>query len=112
MFRLAIQRGIAAGWADFGPVLRSFVHTVNWVTRGLRPDLVAPYCLGAAELWVMAGKALDLPIFDSDPGFAHPDMAGLIARTRARLDGLPQSAAYVFMDSVQWQAPLMRAPWG
>jgi len=112
MFRMAFQRGIASGWADFGPVLQSYVNTVNWVTQGLRPDLVAPYCEGAAELWVMAGKALDHPVLSGVPGFGHPDMPALIARIRAKLEGLPQSAAYVFLDSVRWQAPLVRAPWG
>ncbi|NBZ86620.1 FkbM family methyltransferase [Stagnihabitans tardus] len=110
MFRMALRRGLTEGWHDFQPLLRSFVNTVNWVTEGLRPDLLPAFLQGTAELWVMAGKVQPQPA-PEDVDFSHPDLAALIAEARARLDDLPQSTAYVFLDSLQWQVPMVRAPW-
>jgi hypothetical protein len=53
MFRLIGKRAVAEGWNDLVPVMQSFVNTVNWVHRGLRPDLKPLFLKGAAELWVM-----------------------------------------------------------
>lgn len=114
MFRMALRRGLADGWHDFRPLLHSFVNTVNWVTEGLRPDLLPAFLQGAAELWVVAGKIHGTALLEGleGAGFSHPDLAGMIARTEAQLADLPQSTAYVFLDSLQWQVPMVRAPWG
>lgn len=112
MFRLALRRGLAEGWPDFGPVLTSFIHTVNWATEGLRPNLVATFVKGAAELWVIAAKIFGPETLPTKVTFRHPAIEPQIAALTERLASLPQSAAYVFLDSPNWQVPMVRTPWG
>ena len=58
MFRMMLKRGLNEGWNDFGPLIRSFANTINWIHEGLRPDLKPKFLKAAAELWVYMQKAL------------------------------------------------------
>lgn len=114
MFRLTLRRAISDGWHDFAPLLRAFVNTVNWVSQGLRPDLLPAYLQGVAELWVLAGKVLGPRVTENFPAsdFLARDLAPRIAAVEALLADLPQATAYVFLDSPNAHVPMVRAPWG
>jgi len=58
MFRMMLKRGLSEGWNDFGPLVKSFANTVNWIYDSLRPDLKPKFLKAAAELWVYMQKAL------------------------------------------------------
>jgi glycosyltransferase involved in cell wall biosynthesis len=113
MFRMALKRGLAEGWQDFRPLLRGFVHTVNWVTADLRPDLIDRFREGAAEFWAMVDKIFGPRIMAEHPDrdFHDPILLDRMRHHKAVWDELPRGSAYAVLDSVLWQAPMVRGPW-
>lgn len=113
MFRLALKRGLAEGWPDFQPMLQSYIHTVNWTSGNLREDLVPAFVRGAAELWVLAGKILGEAALAPFPleDFHNPQIAEAIRGLTPLLADLPQSTAFVHLDALQWQVPMVTHPW-
>lgn len=111
MFRLVLKRGLTEGWPRFDEVLASFVNTVNWISAKLRPDLVAPFVKGAAELWVYAQKCLGDEIFAPFPPerFHAEGFAEALAATQERLKNLRRSYVWAYLDSFEMQVPLMKS---
>ncbi len=111
MFRLMLKRGVTEGWDDFGPMLRSFVNTVNWCWTGLRPDLRPAFERGAAELWVYAQNALDPAAFRGlpDEGFVPPDFAYYVRKLHAKMTPLDRSYGNVYLDSIDMHAGMVKA---
>ena len=109
MYRLVLRRALAEGWNDLGPLLASYVNTVNWscgqLERGLRPRFVR----AAAELWVVMRLALGEAAFAGLPETAVqvPDFAHYVAVLQGRLAGLPASHAWACLDSIEMHAPMV-----
>ena len=114
MFRLMLKRGVTEGWTDFGPMLQSYVNTVNWCWSGLRTDLRPAFEQGAAELWVYAQNTLDPAAFHDLPAnpFAPPDFAYYLRSLRAKLQPLDQSYGNIYLDSVNMHPALVRSRQG
>lgn len=111
MFRMILKRALAEGWNDLGPVLRSYVNTVNWTHAGLRPDLRPLFAITALELWVIMRKALGPAAFADLPDdlLDLPDRDHHLARLRRRLAGLGDSYAWGYLDSIDMHVPAIRA---
>lgn len=101
MFRLILKRGLAEGWNEFGPIVQSYVNTINWIEPGLRADLRPLFIEGAAELWVLMTKALKPAIFEAigPEAVANPNFIEHVRLTEARLTGLPSSFIWGYLDS-------------
>lgn len=110
MFRLALKRGLQEGWADFAPLLRSYVNTIDWTHGGLRDDLKAPFLAAGAELWVLMEKALGAETFRDFPDtvFVTEGLGEQADRVRRRLDGLDDSPAFAWLDSAMMHADILR----
>lgn len=111
MFRLVLKRGLAEGWLEFETVLTSYVHTVNWISGKLGPDLRAPFVKGAAELWVYARKAFGDKVFADLPVsmFQAHDFAPQVAALEEKLRPFGQSYAFTYLDAFEMQVPLMKS---
>ena len=111
MFRLALKRGIADGWPDFEPVLRSFINTVNWITAKLRPELRPSFIKGAAELWVYSRKALGEEVFRTLPNslFEPLDFPHYVATLEERLKTFDASYGWSYLDSFEMHVPMIKS---
>jgi glycosyltransferase involved in cell wall biosynthesis len=111
MFRMTLKRGISEGWPDFRPIFRSYINTVNWITAKLRPDLIASFVKGSAELWVYARKTLGEDAFSALPNslFEAPDFAKHVATLEERLGKFDVSYGWSFLDSIEMHAPMMKS---
>ena len=111
MFRLMLKRGLAEGWNDFRPLLRSYINTVNWIEAGLRADLRPLFIEGAAELWVWIDKALGHWVFDGmgPEVIANPDFMLHVRSYEMRLAGLGPSFVWGYLDSGLMHVDAVRA---
>lgn len=111
MFRLVLKRGLDEGWERFDIVLTSYINTVNWISTKLRPDLYNSFVRGAAELWVYAQKSLDPDFFAELPVslFHPPEFSDCVSGFQDKLQGLPNSYAWSYLDSFEMQVPLMKS---
>ena len=111
MFRLMLKRALNEGWNDFGPLLRSYVNTVNWCWAGLRADLQPRFAQAAAELWVLMEKALGpgatRPF--GDGAFQVHDFPHHAGRLRHALAGIGDAYAWAWLDSAEMHVPAVRA---
>ncbi|MCC6306593.1 MAG: FkbM family methyltransferase [Rhodobacteraceae bacterium] len=111
MFRLLARRALAEGWNGMGPIVRSYVNTLNWNWANLRPDLQAPFAAAAAELWAVLEGALGPAAF---AGVAAGEVratgfAPALRQVRTRLAGRAAGEALAFLDSCALHTPLVRA---
>lgn len=111
MFRLALKRGVADGWSDFEPVLRSYINTVNWITAKLRPELRPSFIKGSAELWVYARKTLGEDVFRNLPNslFEPLDFPHYVKVLEERLRGFDVSYGWSYLDSFEMHVPMMKS---
>ncbi|MDT8853526.1 FkbM family methyltransferase [Paracoccaceae bacterium Fryx2] len=111
MYRLMLKRALSEGWNDTGPLLRSYVNTVNWCWSGLRPDLRPVFVKAAAELWVWMQKALgpaafrDLP----DSEIHLPDFGHYTGRLHRLLHDIGPSHGWAYLDAIDMHVPMLRA---
>ncbi|MFT7595548.1 MAG: FkbM family methyltransferase [Paracoccaceae bacterium] len=111
MFRMMLKRGLAEGWNDFDPILKSFVNTVNWINGGLRPDLKPDFIRGAAELWVYMQKALGPAPFErfDKTSFDAVDFDYHVQAYTDKLAGLSVSFMWGYLDSAVMHVDAVRA---
>ncbi|MES2844311.1 MAG: FkbM family methyltransferase [Pseudomonadota bacterium] len=110
MFRMMLKRGLAEGWGDFHPVLRSYVNTVNWIGGGLRADLKPVFAKAAAELWVYMQKSLGPQLFATLPvtEFHDFDFAHHVEHFTTKLARLPNSFMWSYLDSAMMHVDAVR----
>lgn len=109
-FRLILKRALAEGWNDFGPLLQSFVNTVNWCEERLRVDLRPLFIEGAAELWVWAHKSLGPRLSTSYSEMVfHPDFLLHVKQLEARLADLSPGFIWGYLDSGLMHVDVIRS---
>ena len=101
MFRMMLKRGLTEGWNDFGPLIRSFANTVNWIHASLRPDLKPKFLRAAAELWVYMQKALGAWVFRDVPDetITAVDFAFHVRTFHDKLKDFGVAYSWAYLDS-------------
>ena len=99
MFRQLIKAALEEGWNNFTPLMNSIVNSINWTVSKLRNDLVGPFLNAAAEVVVVAEKALASDVLEKPvvERIHHPDFAQFYAQWQKKLADLPSTywAGYV-----------------
>ena len=111
MYRMALKRAIAEGWADFTPIVASFASTINWTAQTIRPDLRPRFLRGAAELWVLIGKALGSTVYKraDQSAVTAPEFADYVEEFTGRYRAYDQSYSWVHLSTIEMSPDLVRA---
>ncbi len=111
MFRMMLKRGLNEGWNDFGPLIRSFANTINWINDSLRSDLKPKFLKAAAELWVYMQKALGNWAFRAVPDdtVTAVDFPFFVRYFHERLKDFGVAYSWAYLDAAGMHPAMVKA---